>query len=274
MIDPISEVSIVRQSELLSVCRVTPYYKPKPVDAGEAHLRRLIDQIYTARPFLGSRGVMKALRRMEVWCNRKRIQRLMRAMGLESIAPKPNTSAPRKEHKVYPYLLRKLRIDGPNQVWASDITYVPMERGHLYLVTVIDWWSRKVLSWRLSNSLDAQFCVDALQEALSRYGAPEIFNTDQGAQFTSEAFLSVLKANEIGISMDGRGRALDNVFVERLWRTVKYEHLYPNPRENGHQVEAGLRAYFHYYNAERPHTSLGDLTPDEFYGVAQIKRAA
>ena len=274
MIDPISSVSIVRQSELLSVCRATLYYKPKPVDSDETRLRRLIDQIYTRRPFLGSRGVMKELRRMGIWCNRKRIQRLMRAMGLESIAPKPNTSAPRKDHKVYPYLLRGLNIDGPNQVWATDITYVPMERGHLYLVAVMDWWSRKVLSWRLSNSLDSRFCVDALEEALARFEAPQIFNTDQGAQFTSEAFLSVLKTKGVKISMDGRGRALDNVFVERLWRTVKYEHLYPNPRENGHQVDAGLRAYFHYYNAERPHTSLGDLTPDEFYGVAQIKRAA
>jgi len=274
MTDPASPVSIVRQSELLSVCRATLYYKPKPMDPGEARLRRLIDEIYTARPFLGSRGVKKALRREGVWCNRKRIQRLMRAMGLESIAPKPNTSAPRKEHKVYPYLLRKLNIDGPNQVWASDITYVPMERGHLYLVAVMDWWSRKVLSWRLSNSLDSKFCVDALEEALARFGTPRIFNTDQGAQFTSDAFLDVLRERDIKISMDGRGRALDNVFVERLWRTVKYEHLYPNPRENGHQVEAGLRAYFHYYNAERPHTSLDDLAPDEFYGVAQIKRAA
>jgi putative transposase len=274
MSDPGSPVSIVRQSELLSVCRATLYYKPRPKDPGEARLRRLIDEIYTARPFLGSRGVMKALRRAGIWCNRKRIQRLMRAMGLESIAPKPNTSAPRKDHKVYPYLLRGLNIDGPNQVWASDITYVPMERGHLYLVVVMDWWSRKVLSWRLSNSLDVRFCTDALEEALSRFGAPRIFNTDQGTQFTSEAFLSVLKAKDVQISMDGRGRALDNVFVERLWRTVKYEHLYPNPQENGHAVEAGLHTYFHYYNAERPHTSLGDLTPDEFYGVAQVKRAA
>lgn len=274
MIDPSSKVSIVRQSELLSVCRATLYYRPRPVDAGEARLRRLIDQLYTARPFLGSRGMMKALRRMKVRCNRKRIQRLMRAMGLESIAPKPNTSKPRKEHKVYPYLLRSLKIDGPNQVWASDITYVPMAQGHLYLVAVLDWWSRKVLSWRLSNSLDSQFCVDALKEALARFKAPRIFNTDQGAQFTSDAFLDVLRDRDIKISMDGRGRALDNVFVERLWRTVKYEHLYPNPRENGHQVEAGLRAYFTYYNADRPHTALGDLTPDEFYGVAQVKRAA
>ena len=274
MTDPSSRVSVVRQSQLLSVCRASLYYKPRPKDRDDARLRRLMDETYTRRPFLGSRGIMKSLRREGVWCNRKRIQRLMRIMGLESIAPKPNTSAPRKDHKVYPYLLRGLNIDGPNQVWASDITYVPMERGHLYLVAVMDWWSRKVLSWRLSNSLDTQFCIDALDEAISRFGTPRIFNTDQGSQFTSEAFLSVLKAKEIQISMDGRGRALDNVFVERLWRTVKYEHLYPNPRENGHAVEAGLREYFHYYNAERSHSSLRDLTPDEFYGVPCIQRAA
>lgn len=274
MTDPSSKVSIVRQSELLSVCRATLYYKPRPKDPSEARLRLLIDEIYTRRPFLGSRGVKKEMKRLGIVCNRKRIQRLMRAMGLESIAPKPNTSLPRKDHKVYPYLLRGLTIDGPNQVWATDITYVPMERGHLYLVAVMDWWSRKVLSWRLSNSLDSQFCVDALKEALSRFGTPRIFNTDQGAQFTSDAFLFVLRAKDILISMDGRGRALDNVFVERLWRTVKYEHLYPNPRENGHAVEAGLREYFQYYNAERSHSSLGDLTPDEFYGVACIQRAA
>ena len=160
-------------------------------------------------------------------------------------------------------------------MWATDITYVPMERGHLYLVVVMDWWSRKVLSWRLSNSIDSRFCVEALEEALRRFGRPEIFNTDQGAQFTSDAFLSVLKANDIKISMDGVGRAIDNVFVERLWRTVKYEHLYPNPRESGHAVEAGLRTYFQYYNTDRSHTALGDRTPDEAYsGIATIKKAA
>ena len=275
MIDRSSSVSIVRQSELLSVCRASLYYVPKPPDAEEARLRRRIDEIYTSKPFLGSRGMKKALRREGIFYNRKRIQRLMRIMGLESIAPKPNTSKPRKDHQVFPYLLRGLSIDAPNQVWATDITYVPMERGHLYLVVVMDWWSRKVLSWRLSNSIDSRFCVDALEEALRRFGRPEIFNTDQGAQFTSDAFLSVLKGNDIKISMDGVGRAIDNVFVERLWRTVKYEHLYPNPRESGHAVEAGLRTYFQYYNTDRSHTALGDRTPDEAYsGIATIKKAA
>ena len=275
MIDRSSSVSIVRQSDLLSVCRASLYYVPKPPDPVEARLRRRIDEIYMAKPFLGSRGMKKALKREGIFYNRKRIQRLMRIMGLESIAPKPNTSKPRKDHQVFPYLLRGLSIEAPNQVWATDITYVPMERGHLYLVVVMDWWSRKVLSWRLSNSIDSRFCVDALEEALRRFGRPEIFNTDQGAQFTSDAFLSVLKGNDIKISMDGVGRAIDNVFVERLWRTVKYEHLYPNPRENGHAVEAGLRTYFQYYNTDRSHTALGDRTPDEAYsGIATIKKAA
>lgn len=218
---------------------------------------------------------MKALRREGVDCNRKKIQRLMRVMGLESVAPKPNTSEPRKDHEVYPYLLRGLNIDGPNQVWATDITYIPMKKGHLYLVAVMDWWSRKVLSWRLCNSMDNRFCIEALDEAIREFGTPNIFNTDQGAQFTSSGFLSVLKENNIQISMDGRGRAIDNVFVERLWRSVKYEHVYLNPRENGHEVENGLRTYFEYYNTERSHTALDDQTPDEtYYGIAQRKRAA
>jgi putative transposase len=275
MIDSKSQVSIVRQCELLNVCRATHYYKPLPPVRDDAALRRRIDELFTERPFLGSRGMRRALRREGIWCNRKRLQRLMRVMGLESVAPKPNTSAPRKDHEVFPYLLRGLTIDGPNQVWATDITYIPMRRGHLYLVAVIDWWSRKVLSWRLSNSLDSRFCVEALDEALVKFGCPAVFNTDQGAQFTSAAFLSVLKQNQIQISMDGRGRALDNVFVERLWRSVKYEHVYLHPYNDGHEVEAGLRTYFAYYNAERGHSSLNDHTPDEmYYGVTPMKRAA
>jgi len=275
MIDSKSRLSIVRQCELLDVCRASHYYKPLPKVGEDSDLRRRIDELFTERPFLGTRGMMKALRREGIWCNRKRVQRLMRAMGLESVAPKPNTSMPRKDHEVFPYLLRGLNIDGPNQVWATDITYIPMRRGHLYLVAVLDWWSRKVLSWRLSNSLDSRFCIEALEEALRVFGQPMIFNTDQGAQFTSSAFLSVLKENEIRISMDGKGRAIDNVFVERLWRTVKYEHVYLHPHDDGHEVEKGLETYFGYYNAERSHTSLNDLTPDEtYYGVATMKRAA
>ena len=275
MMDSKSPVSIVRQCELLDVCRATHYYKPTPAVRDDAKLCRRIDELFTERPFLGSRGMMRALRREGIWCNRKRVQRLMREMGLESVAPKPNTSIPRKDHEVFPYLLRGLNIDGPNQVWATDITYIPMRRGHLYLVAVLDWWSRKVLSWRLSNSLDTRFCIEALEEALVKFGCPGIFNTDQGAQFTSAAFLSVLKQNQIRISMDGRGRALDNVFVERLWRSVKYEHVYLHPYDTGHEVEAGLRTYFAYYNAERGHSSLNDQTPDETYsGVATMRRAA
>jgi putative transposase len=238
MIERDPNVSITRQCALLTVPRATVYYERKPEDPGEAKLRRRIDAIFTERPFLGSRGIARYLRREGIRCNRKKTQRLMRVMGLESVAPKPNTSKPRKDHKVYPYLLRKRRITKPNQVWAADITYVPMERGHLYLVAVMDWWSRKVLAWRLSNTLDVDFCVEALEEALRIFGQPKILNTDQGAQFTSDAFITVLKSRKIRISMDGRGRALDNVFVERLWRSVKYEYLYLHPGLDGHQVEA------------------------------------
>jgi len=205
------------------------------------------------------------LQRLGYNINRKRIQRLMRLMGLEAIYPKPRTSRPYPENKVYPYLLRNVKIDHPNQVWTADITYIPMNRGFMYLVAMMDWHSRKVLSWRISNTLDANFCVEALQEALMRYGRPEIFNTDQGAQFTSEAFTSELKACGIQISMDGRGRVQDNIFIERFWWTLKYQYLYLQSFDTGSQLRTGLSEWISFYNRERSHQSLKGLTPDEVY---------
>ena len=216
------------------------------------------------------------LRRLGHKVNRKRVQRLMRLMGLEAVYPKPKTSKPHPEHKVYPYLLKGLAIERSNQVWAADITYIPMRRGFMYLVAVMDWYSRKVLSWKLSNTLDSEFCVAALEEAIKRYGCPEIFNTDQGSQFTSTAFTELLESNGIKISMDGRGRFYDNIFVERLWWTVKHQYLYLQAFENGVELRQGLQGWFLFYNQERPHQSLNNRTPDEayFYEVNSIAEAA
>lgn len=205
---------------------------------------------------------------------RKRVQRLLRILGIAAVAPGPHTSRPHPQHPRYPYLLRGMTIDHANQVWSSDVTYIPMAKGFLYLVAVMDWYSRRVLSWRVSNSLDTGFCLEALQDALHRYGPPEIFNTDQGAQFTSEAFLGMLKGHGIRISMDGKGRALDNVFVERLWRTVKYEYVYLNPADDGIALRRGLKAYFAWYNTQRPHSALGDRTPDAVYAASIPRQAA
>lgn len=235
---------------------------------------RLIDEIYTAHRFMGSRQIRRELRRRGQAVNRKRVSRLMDVMGLAAVAPGPHTSRPHPHHPKYPYLLRGMVIDRPNQVWATDITYVPMAKGFLYRVAIMDWYSRRVLAWRVSNTLDSEFCVAALHEALKCHGCPEIFNTDQGAQFTAEAFTSVLKAHGIAISMDGKGRALDNVFVERLWRTVKYEHIYLNPAENGTILKQGLATYFTWYNQKRPHSTLDDKTPDEVYFQTLIQQQA
>jgi len=227
MIDPSEpNVSVMRQCQLLHISRATFYYKHKPVKAEDLELMRLIDEQYLKTPSWGSRSMRNHLRRLGLRINRKKVQRLIRLMGLEAIYPKPKTSRPHPQHKVYPYLLKNLKIDRCNQVWAADITYIPMNRGFMYLVAVMDWHSRKVLSWRLSNTLDSDFCVEAVAEAISRYGKPEIFNTDQGAQFTSDAFTILLKEHEINISMDGRGRVQDNIFIERLWWTLKYQYLY------------------------------------------------
>jgi putative transposase len=226
---------------------------------------QFIDKQYLKTPTWGSRSMRNYLRRLGYKVNRKRIQRLMRLMGLEAIYPKRRTSRPHPDHKVDPYLLRNMKIDRPNQVWAADITYIPMARGFMYLVAVMDWNSRKVLSWRLSNTLDTDFCVDALEAAINGFGTPDIFNTDQGAQFTSKAFTGTLKCHDIKISMDGRGRVQDNIFIERLWWTVKHHYIYLHVFDNGVQLRTGLREWFKHYNRERSHQALDNLTPDEVY---------
>jgi putative transposase len=274
MVEANSEPSMRRQCELLSVCRSGLYYEPVGPDDEELELMRQIDELHLKRPFFGSRSISRTLRDRGTVVNRKRVQRLMRLMGLESVAPKPNTSKPAPEHPVYPYLLRGLKITRPNQVWASDITYIPMAHGFAYLVAIIDWNSRRVLSWRLSNTLDPDFCVEALEEALERFGKPEIFNTDQGSQFTSTDFTDVLLEHEIKISMDGRGRYIDNIFVERLWRSLKYEEVYLHPYDSLVEARDGIGGYFRFFNDERPHSSLGHQTPASFYDSTLIPRAA
>ena len=266
MIDAADQnLSISRQCRLLNINRSTYYYKKRPIKPIDLQLMELIDKQYLKTPTWGSRSMRNHLRRLGYKVNRKRVQRLMRLMGLEAIYPKCKISRPHPAHKVYPYLLRNLKIDRPNQVWAADITYVPMSRGFMYLVAVMDWNSRKVLSWRLSNTLDTDFCVEALEEAINRFGTPEIFNTDQGAQFTSNAFTNVLKHHDIKISMDGRGRVQDNIFIERLWWTVKHHYLYLHVFDNGTQLRKGLNEWFRFYNQERFHQGLDNLTPDEVY---------
>jgi len=240
----------------------------KVPDALTLLLLAAIDAEYTRHPFFGSRRMLVFLVGLGHFINRKRIQRLMGILGLAGMAPGPNTSRPHPEHKIYPYLLRGLPIVRPNQVWSTDITYIRLERGFVYLTAVIDWYSRKVLTWRLSNTLDSSFCVDCLEEALQKYGTPEIFNTDQGCQFTSEAFTSVLIAQGIRISMDGRGRALDNIFVERLWRSLKYEDIYLKSYSSVPELMLGLTEYFRFYNTERMHQSLSNRMPVDVYRTA------
>ena len=262
---------VAKQCALASVNRSTVYL-PSIVlfpDAEELRLLELIDQEYTRHPFYGTRKIMHYLRNEGYKINRKRVQRLMRMLGLAGMAPGPNTSKPHPEHKIYPYLLRGVDVTKPNQVWSTDITYIRLPKGFMYLVAVIDWYSRKVLSWRLSNSMESTFCVDCLQEALRKYGTPEIFNTDQGAQFTSAAFIGALTEHpSISISMDGRGRALDNIFVERLWRSVKHEDIYLKGYSTTAELLYGLKEYFVLFNVERPHQSLGYSTPDKVYRAA------
>jgi putative transposase len=269
-VDGAEELPLSRQCELAQVPRAAVYRRltaRMPEDAGTEDLLLcgLIDEEYTHRPFYGSRRMVVFLRAAGHIVNRKRVQRLMRGMGLAGMAPGPNTSKAHPEHKVYPYLLRGVPVARPNHVWSTDITYIRLARGFAYLVAVIDWYSRKVLSWRLSNSMDASFCVDCLEDALREHGKPEIFNSDQGSQFTSKAFTDVLKREGVDISMDGRGRALDNIFVERLWRNVKYEDVYLKGYANMAEVMVGLAQYFAFYNAERPHQALGYETPASVY---------
>jgi putative transposase len=258
-------LSLRRQCEILGLSRSGLYYEPVGTSAEELSLMRRIDEIHLQWPFYGSRKLCEALRHEGVQVNRKHMQRLMRLMGLESVAPKPSTSEPSPEHPVYPYLLRNLLVFRPNQVWAADITYIPMARGFAYLVAIIDWYSRRVLAWRLSNTLETSFCIDALKDALSRFPKPEIFNTDQGSQFTAEAFTKVLRGAGVTISMDGRGRCIDNVFVERVWRSLKYEEVFLHAYDDLDEARAGISRYFEFYNTVRPHQALGYRTPDAFY---------
>ena len=264
MVNRSHKLSVVRPCELLSLNRSTFYYQPKPVSEADLKLMRRIDEMHLQRPFYGSRRLCDWLREAGHAINRKRVQRLMRQMGITALYPKKSTSQPDQGHKVYPYRLRGLQIDRPNQVWATDISYIPMARGFVYLVAIMDWYSRKVLSWRLSNTMETEFCIDALEETIERYGKPEIFNTDQGAQLTSDAFTSVLKDHGIQISMDGKGRWVDNVFVERLWRSVKYEEVYLHAYESVAEARNRIGQYFEFYNSERKHQTLKQ-TPDQAY---------
>jgi putative transposase len=262
------ELSISRQCELLGLARSSWYYEPAMETAENLLLMRLLDEQYTRTPFYGSRRLREWLRTHGHEVNRKRVQRLMQVMGIEAIYPKPRTTVADEQHEKYPYLLRGVEVVRPDHVWSTDITYLRMRQGFMYLVAIIDWYSRYVLSWQLSNTLDSTFCVEALERALS-VGKPEIFNTDQGSQFTSKDFTGVLKRAKVKISMDGRGRALDNVFVERLWRTVKYEDVYLKDYETPMALVDGLGAYFPFYNRERLHQALGYQTPWQVYGGAE-----
>ncbi len=259
------DLSIARQCQLLGVCRSSFYYQRAMESAENIDLMSKIDEQYTKTPFYGSRKMARALSKtLSVAVSRKRVQRLMRIMGLEAIYPRPNTSMSHPEHRKYPYLLRNLSLTGINQVWSTDITYVRLAGGFAYLTAIIDWFSRKVISWRLSNTLDTRFCVEALQEALQT-GQPSIFNTDQGSQFTSAEFTGILLEADIAISMDGRGRALDNIFVERLWRTVKYENIFLKGYQTMEEARQGLTEYFKFYNQERLHEALAYETPNEVH---------
>jgi putative transposase len=265
MIDrDLPDVSVVRQCELLDISRSSVYYSPVEASEHELKSMRLIDEQYLRTPFYGSRKMVAWLRSQGYSVNRKRVQRLMRRMGIEAIFRRPRTTRPDTEHKVYPYLLRGLQIDKVNQVWAADITYIPMARGFIYLVCIMDWHSRYVLSWRLSNTLEADFCVDALEEALNS-DVPGIFNTDQGSQFTSEAFTSVLLDRGVQISMDSVGAYMDNIFIERLWRSVKYEEVYLKAYDSVSEARAGIGAYLRFYNNERFHQTLGYQTPAQVF---------
>lgn len=258
------KISLSRQCEIIGLPRSSLYYEPAQESAENLDFMRLIDAQFMRTPFYGSRNMTTWLRQQGYEVNRKRVQRLMRLMGIEAIYPRPRTSEAVKAHKKYPYLLRDVEVVRPNQVWSTDITYLPMEKGFMYLVAVIDWFSRYVLSWRLSNTLDSSFCLEALNDAF-RFGHPEIFNTDQGAQFTCREFTGTLEDRGILVSMDGRGRAIDNIFIERLWRSLKYEEIYIWNHETVMELEAGVRKYFRFYNCERPHQSLGNMTPNFIY---------
>ncbi|QYO71453.1 IS3 family transposase [Vibrio cholerae] len=256
---------IKRQCELLNIARSSAYYQPIGLSAEEITLRRMIDEIHLQYPFMGSRRIRNELAKKGYSVNRKRVVRLMRDMGIGAIYPKPKTTLANKAHKVYPYLLRDIDVTYPNQAWAIDITYIPMAKGFLYLVAIIDWYSRKVLAWRLSNTMDTSFCIEALEEALKHYGPPDIFNSDQGSQFTSTEFTQKLIEHNVRISMDGKGRWVDNLFIERLWRSLKYEEVYLKAYTTPREAELEIGNYMVFYNEERNHQGLNNLTPDEAY---------
>jgi putative transposase len=260
--------SIRKQCELLGLARSGVYRKPRPANDDDLALMRRLDELFTAWPFLGSRRMAAMPQGQAI--NRKHVQRLKRKMGIAALGPKPRTPKPAPGHKIFPYLLRHLAIDRPNQVWAADITYIPIGRGFLYLVAIMDWASRAVLAWRLSNTMDVSFCVSALEEALARFGTPEIFNTDQGSQFTSAAFTGTLAKAGIKISMDGRGRWMDNVFIERLWRSLKYEDIYLKGYADGREARAGIASWIGFYNGRRPHQALGNRTPMAVWRAEKI----
>lgn len=259
------QLSIKRQCELLDISRSSWYYEPLPETEFNLSLMRIMDEQYLQTPFYGVCQMTAHLQRCGYAVNEKRVRRLLRLMGLEAIYPKPNLSRPDKMHTIYPYLLRGVAITSVNHVWSTDITYIPMAKGFMYLAAVMDWHSRYVLSWELSNSMESSFCVEVLQRALEKHGNPQIFNTDQGSQFTSNSFTGVLLDKGISISMDGKGRATDNVFIERLWRSLKYEYVYLDVPETGPQLYKGLDKYFEFYNRQRPHSSLKTRTPHEIY---------
>ena len=265
MIDRTHELPIVRQCRILELSRSTAYYQPSLVSPDELALMRRIDELHLEHPFAGARMLSRMLKRDDQPAGRRRVSTLMKRMGINALYRKPNTSKRHPAHKVYPYLLRNLAITRSNQVCSADITFIPMKRGFVYLFAILDWSSRRVLSWRVSNTLTTDFCTQAVQEAINRYGKPDIFNTDQGCQFTSLEFTGLLKDNSIQISMDGKGCWRDNVFVERLWKSVKYEEVYLHAYDSVSEAKRGLEKYFTFYNQRRPHTALDDKTPDEFY---------
>jgi putative transposase len=265
MIDPEHDLPIQKQAEVLQISRSSVYYKPRPVSEDDLFLMRHIDELHLNYPFAGSRMLRGLLAQQNSEVGRRHIKTLMRKMAIEAIYRRPNTSKPAPGNRIYPYLLRNIVVSRPNQVWAMDITYIPMARGFVYLAAVVDWFSRRILAWKLSITMDTSFCIEALEEALSMNEKPEIFNTDQGSQITSEAFTRRLKEEGIKISMDGRGRWRDNVFVERVWKSIKYEEIYLHAYESVSQARASIGRYIDFYNTTRPHSSLRTLTPDQVY---------